>query len=131
MSKTSDYQTRLGAMQLAGAFALLFLLLHLLRHRSDPLFLYVAVVCLVAGVFFYRLLTPVFRLWFRLGTLLNKVVGPLVFGLLFYVFLTPVALLRRLFGGKGLPTGFARPGESAWIERGDEPFTPSEFERQF
>ena len=131
MSKASDYQTRLGSMQLAGAFALLFLALHLLRHRTEPLFLYIAVGCLVAGVFFYRLLAPVFRLWSRFGTLLNKVVGPVVFGLLFFVFLTPVALLRRLFGGKGLPTGFARPGESAWVERGDEPFAPAEFERQF
>jgi hypothetical protein len=131
MSKVTDYQRRLGAMQLAGAFALLFLLLHLLRHRTDPLFLYIAVGCLVAGVFFYRLLTPVFRLWFRFGTILNKVIGPLVFGLLFYAFLTPIALLRRLLGGKGLPTGFAPPGESAWIERGDEPFRPAEFERQF
>ncbi len=131
MSKVSDYQTRLGSMQLAGAFALLFLVLHLLHQRSDPLFLHIAVGCLVLGVFFYRLLTPVFWLWSRFGTLLNKVIGPLVFGLLFYGFLTPIALLRRLAGGKGLPTGFAPPGESAWIKRGDEPFKPAEFERQF
>jgi len=131
MSKVADYRIRLGAMQLAGAFALLFLVLHLLRHRTDPLFLYIAVACLVAGVFFYRLLTPVFRLWTRFGTLLNRVVGPVVFGLLFYVFLTPVALLRRLFGGKGMPTGFAPAGQSAWIERPDRPPAPAELERQF
>ena len=131
MSKTTDYQNRLGAMQLAGAFALLFLILHLMRHRTDSLFLYVALVCLVAGVFFYRLLTPVFRLWFRFGTLLNRVIGPVVFGLVFYLILTPVALLRRLFGGKGLPVGFAPEGQSAWIERPARPSTPAEFERQF
>ena len=131
MSNTTDYENRLGAMQLAGAFALLFLVLHLLRHRPDSLFLYLAVGCLVAGVFFYRFLTPVFRLWFRLGTLLNKVAGPLVFGLVFFVFLTPVAWLRRLLGGKGMPTGFAAPEEDAWIQRRDAPFAPADFDRQF
>jgi hypothetical protein len=131
MSKATDWQDRLGAMQLAAAFALLFLVLHLLRHRTDPLFLYIAVVCLVAGVFFYRSLTPVLRLWLRFGTLLNRVMGPLVFGLIFFVFLTPVALLRRLMGGKGMATGFAAPGESAWVERGDEPSTHTGLERQF
>ena len=131
MSKTTEYQNRLGAMQLGAAFALLFLVLHLLRHRTDPLFLWIAVVCLGAAVFFYRLLTPVLRVWMRFGNLLNKVIGPLVFGLLFYVFVTPVALLRRVLHGKGMAIGLAAKDESAWIDRTDEVFNPAAFEKQF
>ncbi len=130
--KPAEYRVRLGAMQMAGAFALLFLVLYL-GHRAPagPLFLQLAAACLIAAVFFYRLLTPVFRLWMRFGTLLNKVIGPVVFGLLFFVILTPVAFLRRLFGGRGMPIGFAPRGESAWVDRGDRTITPGEFERPF
>jgi hypothetical protein len=130
--KPAEYRVRLGAMQMAGAFALLFLVLYLWhRAPAGPLFLYLATGCLAAAVFFYRLLTPVFRLWMRFGTLLNRVIAPLVFGLLFYVVLTPMALLRRLFGGRSMPTGFARAGESAWVQRRQGPLAPAEFERPY
>ncbi len=131
MANDADARNRLGAMQLGATFGLFFLVLYLLRHRAEAVFLYLAVGSLVAAVFFYRFLIPVLKVWLRFGNLLNRVIGPLVFGLLFYVFLTPLALLRRLLGGKGLDVGLGPAGQSAWIDRGDKPFAPSEFEKQF
>jgi hypothetical protein len=49
-----------------------------------------------------ELLSPLNRLWFRLGLLMHKVVNPLVMGLVFFVVVTPMGLLMRAFGNRPL-----------------------------
>ena len=45
--------------------------------------------------------TPLNRLWFKIGLLLHKIVSPLVMGLVFFSTVVPTGLLMRLFE-KGL-----------------------------
>jgi hypothetical protein len=41
-------------------------------------------------------LKPVYRLWMRLGLLLNRITTPLILGIVFYLVISPIGLLRRL-----------------------------------
>src|SRR5437867_3694299 len=49
-----------------------------------------------------RILSPLNRLWARLGDLLHKVTTPLIMGLLFFGALTPCAAIMRLVGKDSL-----------------------------
>jgi len=55
--------------------------------------------------------------WFRFGSLLNRIVSPVVTSLLFLVVFTPMALILRM-GGKDLLRLRRDPGAASyWIER--------------
>jgi len=64
-----------------------------------------------------EVLTPLNRLWFRLGLLMHRVVNPLIMGSLFFVIITPMGLLMRAFGKRPLDLGFKRGVPSYWIAR--------------
>ncbi len=41
-------------------------------------------------------------LWFRLGLVLNKIMGFFIMGVIFFVVITPIATVMRIFGRDGL-----------------------------
>jgi hypothetical protein len=45
-----------------------------------------------------RALSPLKRVWLRLGEQLGKIVSPVVLGIMFFLIMTPIALLARMFG---------------------------------
>lgn len=61
-------------------------------------------------------LSPLNRLWFRLGVLLGKVVSPLVLGVMFFLLITPAALVTRLLGRDALMLK-KRSVSSYWVDR--------------
>jgi hypothetical protein len=62
-------------------------------------------------------LSPLNRLWFRLGLLMHRVVNPLIMALLFFVVITPMGLLMRACGKRPLELKFQRGAPSYWIAR--------------
>lgn len=101
----------------AAIFAI-FGLLPLFRHES-PRWALIAVSAafLAAAVLRPDWLTPLNRAWFKLGLLLNKIVGPIVMGVLFFGAVTPFAWFLRK-KGKDLLSLELKPGaETYWIER--------------
>ena len=48
------------------------------------------------------LLSPLNKLWFKIGLLLGRIVSPIVVGLLFFALITPVGVVSRLFGRDAL-----------------------------
>ncbi len=90
----------------------------------------------IAGVFTAvtavapQLLTPVNRLWFRLGMLLGKIVSPVVLGMIFFLVITPVAVVTRLFGRDALSLK-RRSIDTYWIQRMPPGPAPESFNDQF
>lgn len=75
-------------------------------------------------------LRPLNRLWYSFGTLLGKIISPIVLGLIFLVLITPVSLATRMFGRDELRMR-RRSVQSYWINR-IPPGPPSEsFKNQF
>lgn len=75
-------------------------------------------------------LTPLNRLWFQLGLLLGKIVGPLVLGSIFFLLLTPVSLVVRAFGRDELRMK-KRAVSSYWVDREPPGPAPESFQNQF
>jgi uncharacterized membrane protein YagU involved in acid resistance len=97
---------RLWAAGVAGAFALLALVLP-------------------------RVLSPLNKLWMKLGMLLQKIVSPIILGILFFVTITPIGLFMRLFGTDFLRLRWDPDADSYWIQREPPGPPPESMENQF
>ena len=86
-----------------------------------------AVMALVAPA---ALKTPN-KLWFKLGSLMHKIVSPLVLGGIFFVTVTPTALIMRLLGKDPLRLRLDAEVESYWIHRDPPGPEPKSMSRQF
>jgi len=77
------------------------------------------------------LLSPLNRLWFKFGLLLNKVVNPLIMGLVFYITVTPIGLIMRVLGKDLLGLRLSKDSESYWIHRDPPGPSPESMRQQF
>ena len=74
------------------------------------------IIFLILGLLNSKLLTPFHNLWLKLGTLLGRIVAPIIMFLVYFVFITPLAVIIRLFGKDLLRTKFNKL-PSYWIKR--------------
>ena len=75
-------------------------------------------------------LSPVNRLWFRLGIFQGKVISPIVLGIMFFTLITPVALITRIFGRDELKLR-KRSTNSYWTTRIPAGPAKDSFKNQF
>ena len=74
------------------------------------------IIFLILGLLNSKLLTPFYNIWIKLGTLLGRIVSPIVMFLVYFVFITPLAVIIRLFGKDLLRKKFNK-SPSYWIKR--------------
>ena len=77
------------------------------------------------------LLTPFNRLWLGFGTILHRIVSPLVMGLMFFAVITPTALILKLIGKDLLRRRFSPSAQSYWIPRQPPGPEPQSMRNQF
>lgn len=116
-------------------FAAFFTLVALapLRHGGSIRLWAVVLAALFLAVSIVRasLLSPLNRLWLKLGLLLGKIVNPIVMGLVFFVVVVPTALLFRLQGKDKLRLKADRSAKSYWIVRTPPGPSPESMANQF
>ena len=78
--------------------------------------LIVSLIFLILGLINSNILTPLNKIWFRLGILLGSFVSPIVMGLVFFLVVTPISLLMKLFG-KDVLNLKRNNSKSYWIEK--------------
>ena len=131
-----ESEIKIGSERIFGlVFAVVFLMVGLWPLvDGEPARLW----ALVGGVLFSllsflqpRALSPLNRIWFRLGKLLHAIVNPLVLGLLFYTTVTPTAFFMRLIGKDTLHRSFEPEQNSYWIVRKPSGPDPSSMKNQF
>jgi hypothetical protein len=71
------------------------------------------------------------RLWLRFGSLLHRLVSPVVLAFMFYVVITPIGLLMRALGKDLLSLTRGEPMSSYWIKRDPPGPKPSSMPKQF
>ena len=76
----------------------------------------IGIIFLILGLLNSKLLTPFHNLWLKFGTLLGRIVSPIVLFLVYFVFITPLAVIIRLFGKDLLRKKFNK-SPSYWIKR--------------
>ncbi len=65
-----------------------------------------------------NLFTFINKLWIQFGTLLGKIISPIVMGLVFFFVVTPIGILVRIF--KKDVMGLKRDANTYWIKREDK-----------
>ena len=78
--------------------------------------LLISSVFLILGLINSQILTPLNKLWFKLGLLLGKIISPLVMGLIFFLVVTPIGLIMRILGKDVLNLKYNK-NKSYWIEK--------------
>jgi len=63
-----------------------------------------------------RLLRPLNRAWTKLGTVMGRVVNPVVMSALFFLVITPAGVILRLLGKDPLRLRTALSASTYWIE---------------
>lgn len=131
MADRTRFKEKFALSQLGVVFAAFFLILQISLNRSDEFFLFIALGILIITIFFYRILSPVNKLWMGFGHLMGKIVGTILLAIIFFLFLTPLSMLRKLAGGKGMPISFSENTQSFWVKRDAKKVECIDFERQF
>ncbi len=78
-----------------------------------------------------KLLSPLNRLWTRLGLFLHHMANFVVLALIFYLVITPIGLARRMLGRDPMKLRFEPAARSYWIERQPPGPAPDSIKRQF
>ena len=76
----------------------------------------ISLIFLILGLFNSKILTPLNKLWFKLGIFLGKIVSPIIMGIIFFLVVTPTGLLIRLLGKDVLNLKYNK-NQSYWIEK--------------
>jgi hypothetical protein len=104
-----------------------------LVHRRDwrPWSVAVGAAFALVALAWPSLLSPLNKLWMRLGLLLSRIINPLVLGAMYYLVITPVSLILRLAGKDPLRLRPDRQAASYWIARQPPGPAPETMSDQF
>ena len=76
----------------------------------------ISIIFLVLGILNSKILTPLNKLWFKLGIFLGKIISPIIMGIIFFLVVTPTGLIMRLLGKDLLNLKYNK-NKSYWIEK--------------
>jgi large-conductance mechanosensitive channel len=83
------------------------------------------------GIFATSRLSPLNRVWLKVGATIAKVINPIVLALLYFLVVTPMALIMRIAGKRPLRLAPDRAASSYWICREPPGGETSSMRRQF
>ena len=78
--------------------------------------IFISLFFLILGIINSTILTPLNKLWFKLGIFLGKIISPMIMGIIFFVVVTPIGLFMRLLGKDLLNLKFNND-KSYWIQK--------------
>jgi large-conductance mechanosensitive channel len=86
---------------------------------------------LLLGIVAPSRLSRLNRLWLKIGTLIAKVVNPIILALLFFLVVTPMAFVMRILGKRPLNLAPNRTATTYWIDRRPPGSEASSMKQQF
>ena len=87
----------------------------------------ISLIFLFLGIINSKILTPLNKIWIKIGELLGRVVAPIVMAIIYFFIVTPMAILLKLLRKDLLKIKFS-PVTTYWIKR-DKKF--GSMKRQF
>tara|TARA_B100001287_G_C22224411_1_gene318547 strand:- start:74 stop:457 length:384 start_codon:yes stop_codon:yes gene_type:complete len=78
--------------------------------------IFISLFFLILGIMNSSILTPLNKLWFKLGIFLGKIISPLIMGIIFFIVVTPIGFFMRLLGKDLLNLKFNN-NKSYWIQK--------------
>ena len=80
--------------------------------------LIISIIFLTLGLLNSKILTPLNKLWFKLGILLGNFIAPIIIGIIFFFVVTQTGIIMKLLR-KDLIKLKKNNDESYWIEKKD------------
>tara|TARA_B100000131_G_C17809639_1_gene489109 strand:- start:107 stop:499 length:393 start_codon:yes stop_codon:yes gene_type:complete len=77
----------------------------------------VSITFLTLGLLNSKILTPLNKLWMRLGILLGAIVSPIVMGVVYFGVITPIGLIMKLFGKDVLNLKLDKNKPTYWLKK--------------
>ena len=82
-------------------FFLVFLIIGVFPIKNGESINYIlisiSIIFLFLGIANSKLLTPLNKMWFKLGIILGYILSPIIMGLIFFMVVTPTGLLLKIF----------------------------------
>lgn len=111
------------------ALVLIFLILYL--WTKTPVFLSIALICLITDMTFPVVFKPFAWLWFGLAVLLGRLTNKVLLTVVYFLVLFPMALIRRLMGYDSLQLRkFKKASGSVFLSR-DKTYQPEDLANPF
>ena len=76
----------------------------------------ISIIFLVLALLNSKILTPLNKLWFKLGIFLGRIISPIIMGIIFFLVVTPIGLIMRLLRKDVLNLKYNN-NQSYWIEK--------------
>ena len=80
--------------------------------------LVISAIFLILGLLNSKVLTPLNKLWFKLGILLGAIVSPIVMGIVFFIVVTPISLIMKILG-KDILNLKKNKNQSYWVDKSE------------
>ena len=80
--------------------------------------LIISIIFLTLGLLNSKILTPLNKLWFKLGIFLGNFIAPIIMGIIFFFVVTPTGIIMKLLG-KDLIRLKKNNEDSYWIKKKD------------
>ena len=78
--------------------------------------LIISIVFLILGILNSKILTPLNKIWFKIGILLGNVISPIVMSIIFFLVVTPTSFIMKILG-KDLLNLKKNTKSSYWIKK--------------
>ena len=78
--------------------------------------LIISIVFLILGILNSKILTPLNKIWFKIGILLGNVISPIVMSIIFFLVVTPTSFIMKILG-KDLLNLKKNTKNSYWIKK--------------
>ena len=78
--------------------------------------LIISIVFLILGILNSKILTPLNKIWFKIGILLGNVISPIVMSIIFFLVVTPTSIIMKILR-KDLLNLKKNNKNSYWIEK--------------
>ena len=77
----------------------------------------ISFIFLILGLVNSKLLTPLNKLWLKLGIILGAVIAPIVMGVVFFLVVTPIGFVIRILGKDLINKKYDKKIKTYWIDR--------------
>ena len=81
--------------------------------------LIISIVFLILGILNSKILTPLNKIWLKIGILLGKFASPIVMGIVFFLVVTPTGFIMKLAGKNLLRLKKVNNINTYWIKKED------------
>ncbi len=77
----------------------------------------ISIIFLLLGISNSKFLTPLNKIWIKLGEVLGRIIAPIILSIIYFLILTPISLILRILGKDLLNLKYFNNKSSYWLER--------------